>query len=88
MSDSESALNSFVGVDSEIEGGDTMKGEFQKVLDYIGDKKLKEGKILGIREGQMEAKETSSKYFKEQMEQLGINQTKIDEIIRNFENTK
>ena len=82
------ALNSFVGVDSEIEGGDTMKGEFQKVLDYIGDKKLKEGKILGIREGQMEAKETSSKYFKEQMELAGFDPVKVEEILKGFENTK
>ena len=74
------ALNSFVGVDSEIEGGDTMKGEFQKVLDYIGDKKLKEGK--------MEAKEASSKYFKEQMELAGLDPIKVQEIIKGFENTK
>ncbi len=82
------ALNSFLGVDSEIEGGDTMKGEFQKVLDYIGDKKLKEGKILGIKEGQMEAKETSSRYFKEQMELAGLDPVKVEEILKGFENTK
>ena len=74
------ALNSFVGLDSEIEGGDTMKGEFQKVLDYIGDKKLKEGK--------MEAKEASSKYFKEQMELAGFDPIKVREILKGFENTK
>ena len=57
-----------------------MKGEFQKVLDYQLDK--------GKAEGRAEERLNSSKYFKEQMEQLGINKDKINEIMKDFENMK
>ena len=89
------AIAAFFGQEiafNEKEGGKAMYSGLKNVFKEIEKESkslgIKEGKAEGKAEGRAEERLNSSKYFKEQMEQLGINQTKIDEIIRNFENTK